>query len=119
MSRLPLPSHECFMTECGRQRGRVTDLLCPEHWRLIPKHMKQSMLDANKLRSWQGRRDASIKAGSAIVAYLKSLQIQLPPAMKLERIGDLVVKPGAEDLKIGPLVKHEKTEIETPKLIIP
>jgi len=84
------PSDQCFMPECGRPRVNVTDLLCQEHWRMVPKHLKQPLIDANKLRSWTRREEACKRAAGDIVFYLDSLKVRLPPAAKLETAGGIV-----------------------------
>lgn len=102
--------------ECGRPTKKLTELCCPEHWKLVPKALKQKLIDANKLRSERERERQTMVAASDIVVYLSELKVQLPPAPKLERSGQLAMTgPVGELVKVdsGPTLSKES------KLIIP
>lgn len=124
----PFIEHECFIKvavdgreePCGRPREKLTDLCCLDHWRIVPKRLRQPLIEANKARSYVERERLSINAATAVVEYLKAQKIQLPPVPKLE-VGSGLVTPGAEDMRIGALVKAEPGPqvVKNPKLIIP
>lgn len=108
--------YDCFIRSCGRPRLAVTDLCCPEHWKLVPKRLKQPLIEAGKLRSFVKRQRASEVAASYIVEYLMALKIQLPPAVKLDTSGTIVKHDSAP----GSLIQAESSPKleEHPKLII-
>lgn len=101
--------------ECGRPTTKLTDLCCPEHWRMVPRPLKQALVEANKLRSERERERKTMVAASDIVVFLSELKIQLPPAPKLERSGQLGPAQVGELVKVdaGPRVSKDS------KLIIP
>lgn len=100
--------------ECGRPRGKATDLCCAEHWQLVPKNLRQDLIDANKVKSLRERERLTINAASAVVEYLKAKKVQLPPAPKL------ITTAGGIETKLGPLVKVEAgPRVVQQKLIIP
>lgn len=130
----PLIEHDCFMKvlvdgkeePCGRPREKLTDLCCPDHWRLVPKRLKQPLIDLHKLRNRprtaaqaRAHEQRSIVAASDIVEYLKAQKIQLPPAPKLVLERNSLVRPGDEGMNIGDLVKVDSGPkiITDPKLI--
>lgn len=108
--------------DCGRPRGKSTDLCCGEHWKQVPKELKQRLIDANKTARksrFSGSEKALNRAGvtvtaiaDEVVAYLTSLPIQLPPVERLV----------VEEKKIlGPdgLQRPDKLVSSNSKLIIP
>lgn len=108
---MSIETFDCFMDNCGRLREKATDLVCQEHWARVPKRLRIPLIEANKLRSWEKRREASIRAAQPIIMYLKAQKIQLPPAQKLDAAQGLI-KPGAPEHGPGSLVQTQ----EQPKL---
>lgn len=97
---------------CGRARAKVADLCCPEHWKLVPKPMKQRLIDADRIRSERKRERASIDAAGAVLHYLEHLKVQLPPVQKVQPSGG-IERPGQLVSASGELVSRDS------KLIIP
>jgi hypothetical protein len=113
--------YECFIKvktadgekPCGRPRAKLTDLCCAEHWKMVPKKLRQPLVDANRERSYRDRERLSIAAATKVVEYIKGMFIQLPPVARIET-------PAGEDLKVGPLVQaEERGLVKSPNLIIP
>lgn len=129
-------THDCFIKvlvdgkeePCGRPREKLTDLCCLDHWRRVPKKLKQPLIDLHKLRNrplnsrqLRAHEEKSIRAATAIVEYLKEQKIQLPPAPKLIVEKSSIIRPGVGEMTMGSLVKAESGPkvITNPKLIQP
>jgi hypothetical protein len=110
--------------ECGRPTGKLKELCCPDHWKLVPRKLKQALIEAEKYgrhsrmtRAAELERERRVMvAASDIVVFLGALKVQLPPVKKLELSGQLQMSgPLGELVKVdsGPTVSKES------KLIIP
>lgn len=108
--------------ECGRPRLKSTDLCCVEHWKRVPKEMKQRLVDANKVAAksrFSGSEKALNRAGvkvmaiaDEVVAYLTEQKIQLPPAEKLVTEQKKILGPDG-------LQRPDKLVSSDSKLILP
>lgn len=81
--------HECAAPECGRYVRR-TLLMCPHHWCLVPRHIREQVLDA-----WSG-----FEVGNVTAERVRSIQAYAIASVSPR--GD-TVRPAAETVKGGAL----------------
>lgn len=99
---------------CGRPRDKAQDLCCSDHWKMLPKKLRQPLIEANKLRSEAKRERASMLAADKAVDYLCSLNIQLPPREHLVRDEPRILRPDGIE-RPAPAVSGSSKLIITPR----
>lgn len=78
---------------CERLKRLRSDLVCPGHWALVPKPMKQALWDAQHLRSPKQREWQTIVAASDIIAFLEKKRVILPEEKKILTPGEKIEAP--------------------------
>lgn len=68
----------CKATGCQRQVGKLGDLVCPAHWRRVPRDLRQLMIREQTARDVPQKRERVIAAAGLVIAFLETLVIQLP-----------------------------------------
>jgi hypothetical protein len=73
----------CTVKTCKRRKGGA-ELVCPAHWKLVPRSMKKALWEAEKIRSKEQRAFAAVSAAARIVDHLESLKVVLPDEPRVE-----------------------------------
>lgn len=69
----------CHHEGCSRKVGKVGDLVCPAHWRLVPRDLRQLLIREQTAFDSKKKKARTVAAAGLVLAYLETLKIQLPP----------------------------------------
>ncbi len=73
---------ECTLKTCARRKKAIGDLLCVEHWKMVPRKMKQKLWTAEHLRSRFEQQVQSMTAAGEILDFIEARKVQLPDYRK-------------------------------------
>ena len=61
-----------------RMPFKVGDLVCPAHWRLVPRDLRQLLITEQYKPLSKEKGQRVIAAAGLVLAFLETLKIQLP-----------------------------------------
>ena len=70
---------KCHVPGCMRMPFQVGDLVCPAHWRLVPRDLRQLLITEQYKPLSKQKQGRVVAAAGLVLAFLETIKIQLPP----------------------------------------
>lgn len=90
----------CVLKTCEREKDGPGALVCPDHWRLVPRRMKLRLWAAEHLRSPFEKKFQTMVVAGEILDFLEKRKILLPPPVKLAKPESELEKPVSNEPRI-------------------
>lgn len=72
----------CALKTCGNRKANIGDLLCPGHWRQVPRKLKLALWEAENLRSISRKERECFMSADAILTWVEeNISLQPPDTL--------------------------------------
>ena len=69
---------QCHEPKCARKVTKFGDLVCPGHWKMLPRDLRQLLLAEQRKPNSRAKQDRVVATAGLVLAYLETCLIQLP-----------------------------------------